>query len=59
VIVYHGPRDEVIPFFSSMGFEMPERKGVADVLQEITSRKDQKVRDLTLFPEPELLLRLP
>ncbi len=59
MIVYHGPRDEVIPFFSSMGFEMPERKGVADFLQEITSRKDQKVRDLTLFPEPELLLRLP
>ena len=44
VIVYHGPRDEVIPFFSSMGFDMPERKGVADFLQEITSRKDQKVR---------------
>ena len=31
------------PFFRSMGFEMPERKGVADFLQEITSRKDQKV----------------
>ena len=44
IIVYHGPRHEVIPFFSSLGFEMPERKGAADFLQEITSRKDQKVQ---------------
>ncbi len=43
VIVYHGPRDEIIPFFVSLGFELPERKGAADFLQEITSRKDQKV----------------
>jgi hypothetical protein len=43
MIVYHGPRDQVIPFFTSLGFELPERKGAADFLQEITSRKDQKV----------------
>ena len=43
VIVYHGPRDDIIPFFASLGFELPERKGAADFLQEITSRKDQKV----------------
>ena len=47
--MYHGPRDDVVPFFSSMGFEMPERKGVADFLQEITSRKDQKVRRCGCF----------
>ncbi|XP_061356268.1 pleiotropic drug resistance protein 1-like isoform X2 [Gastrolobium bilobum] len=40
-IVYQGPRENVIEFFESMGFKCPERKGVADFLQEVTSRKDQ------------------
>jgi ABC-type multidrug transport system ATPase subunit len=34
-IVYHGPRDNVLEFFESMGFRCPERKGVADFLQEV------------------------
>ncbi|XP_042516397.1 pleiotropic drug resistance protein 1-like [Macadamia integrifolia] len=41
-IVYQGPREHVLEFFESMGFKCPERKGVADFLQEVTSRKDQK-----------------
>ncbi|KAK1265449.1 Pleiotropic drug resistance protein 3 [Acorus gramineus] len=41
-IVYHGPRENVLEFFESMGFKCPERKGVADFLQEVTSRKDQQ-----------------
>ncbi|XP_022948694.1 pleiotropic drug resistance protein 1-like [Cucurbita moschata] len=41
-IVYQGPRDEVLQFFESMGFVCPERKGVADFLQEVTSKKDQE-----------------
>ncbi|XP_047960901.1 pleiotropic drug resistance protein 1-like isoform X1 [Salvia hispanica] len=40
-IVYQGPREHVIGFFRSMGFKCPERKGVADFLQEVTSRRDQ------------------
>ncbi|KAG9131354.1 hypothetical protein Leryth_006179 [Lithospermum erythrorhizon] len=36
-----GPREHVLEFFESMGFECPERKGVADFLQEVTSKKDQ------------------
>ncbi|XP_027333289.1 pleiotropic drug resistance protein 1-like isoform X2 [Abrus precatorius] len=40
-IVYQGPRENVLEFFESMGFRCPERKGVADFLQEVTSRKDQ------------------
>ncbi|KAG2244998.1 hypothetical protein Bca52824_093184, partial [Brassica carinata] len=40
-IVYHGPRDEVLRFFEECGFGCPERKGVADFLQEVISRKDQ------------------
>ncbi|WCJ40426.1 ABC transporter G family member 40 [Euphorbia peplus] len=41
-IVYQGPRESVLGFFESMGFKCPERKGVADFLQEVTSRKDQQ-----------------
>ncbi|KAG2673155.1 hypothetical protein I3760_13G076600 [Carya illinoinensis] len=40
-IVYQGPRAEVLEFFESLGFGLPPRKGVADFLQEVTSRKDQ------------------
>ncbi|KAL1831046.1 hypothetical protein ACET3Z_000697 [Daucus carota] len=41
-IVYQGPCENVLEFFESMGFVCPERKGVADFLQEVTSRKDQE-----------------
>ncbi|XP_054790659.1 ABC transporter G family member 31-like [Prosopis cineraria] len=40
-VVYHGPRDNVLEFFESLGFRLPPRKGVADFLQEVTSKKDQ------------------
>ncbi|XP_065865622.1 pleiotropic drug resistance protein 1-like isoform X2 [Euphorbia lathyris] len=40
-IVYQGPREHALEFFEYMGFKCPERKGVADFLQEVTSRKDQ------------------
>ncbi|XP_010533198.1 PREDICTED: ABC transporter G family member 32 [Tarenaya hassleriana] len=41
-IIYQGPREEVLGFFSSVGFSCPERKSVADFLQEVTSKKDQQ-----------------
>ncbi|GLU19232.1 hypothetical protein SLE2022_354930 [Rubroshorea leprosula] len=41
-IVYQGPRENVLGFFDYMGFKCPERKGVADFLQEVTSKKDQE-----------------
>ena len=40
-IIYHGPRDRVLEFFEDCGFKCPERKGVADFLQEVISIKDQ------------------
>ncbi|XP_050273497.1 pleiotropic drug resistance protein 3-like [Quercus robur] len=40
-IVYHGPRDHVLNFFEDCGFRCPERKGVAEFVQEVISRKDQ------------------
>ncbi|KAF5936343.1 hypothetical protein HYC85_027472 [Camellia sinensis] len=41
-IVYEGPHENVLEFFECMGFKCPERKGVADFLQEVTSKKDQE-----------------
>ncbi|KAI3523836.1 hypothetical protein L1887_02277 [Cichorium endivia] len=41
-IVYQGPSQNVLEFFEWMGFKCPERKGVADFLQEVTSKKDQE-----------------
>ncbi|KAJ1264617.1 hypothetical protein BS78_08G013200 [Paspalum vaginatum] len=41
-IVYHGPKSCVLSFFESCGFKCPERKGAADFLQEVLSRKDQQ-----------------
>ncbi|KAE8055599.1 hypothetical protein FH972_012428 [Carpinus fangiana] len=40
-IVYQGPRAEVLEFFEMLGFRLPPSKGVAEFLQEVTSRKDQ------------------
>ncbi|CAN6460430.1 unnamed protein product [Victoria cruziana] len=40
-IVYHGPRTLAVQFFESCGFKCPERKGTADFLQEVMSKKDQ------------------
>ncbi|XVF32975.1 hypothetical protein REPUB_Repub17cG0128800 [Reevesia pubescens] len=40
-IVYHGPRSDVQEFFEHCGFRCPPRKGLADFLQEVLSRKDQ------------------
>lgn len=42
LVVYQGPRENVLEFFEHIGFKCPERKGVADFLQEVTSRKDQQ-----------------
>ncbi|KAK2655148.1 hypothetical protein Ddye_008200 [Dipteronia dyeriana] len=41
-VVYQGPRENVLEFFEFMGFKCPDRKGVADFLQEVTSKKDQE-----------------
>ncbi|XP_039114168.1 ABC transporter G family member 41-like [Dioscorea cayenensis subsp. rotundata] len=41
-IVYQGPREQVLLFFEECGFRCPERKGEADFLQEVLSRRDQE-----------------
>ncbi|XP_059641743.1 ABC transporter G family member 42-like isoform X1 [Cornus florida] len=41
-IVYQGPREHALEFFESCGFRCPQRKGIADFLQEVISKKDQE-----------------
>ncbi|CAH9117683.1 unnamed protein product [Cuscuta europaea] len=41
-IVYQGPKENILEFFEDKGFRCPERKGTADFLQEVTSKKDQE-----------------
>ncbi|KAL1544434.1 Pleiotropic drug resistance protein 2 [Salvia divinorum] len=41
-VIYQGPRENILEFFESVGFKCPDRKGVADFLQEVTSAKDQE-----------------
>ncbi|KAK0593386.1 hypothetical protein LWI29_035829 [Acer saccharum] len=36
-IVYHGLRDNVLEFFEDCGFRCPQRKGIADFLQEVSA----------------------
>lgn len=38
-VVYHGPRDHVLDFFEDCGFKCPERKGVADFIQEASDHR--------------------
>lgn len=46
-----------MPFFNTLGFQVPPRKGVADFLQEVTSRVDQEVRPCLVNPHPVLTPR--
>lgn len=50
-IVYQGPREDVLEFFESMGFRCPERKGVADFLQEVRT-----VHHISMYTEVKFLL---
>ena len=47
-VVFHGPRENVVPHFQSLGFFVPDRKAVSDFLQEVTSKKDQQVSCRTI-----------
>ncbi|GJN14014.1 hypothetical protein PR202_gb00785 [Eleusine coracana subsp. coracana] len=41
-ILFHGLKNFILNFFESCGFKCPERKGAADFLQEVLSKKDQE-----------------
>jgi len=42
-IVYHGPRQNVIGFFNTIGFTCPSRKNIADFLQEASQHKLEQI----------------
>ncbi|CAN0241889.1 unnamed protein product, partial [Ectocarpus sp. 13 AM-2016] len=35
-IIFHGPREDVVPYFNSLGITCPPRKDEADWLAELT-----------------------
>eukprot|EP00891_Asterochloris_glomerata_P003325 jgi/Astpho2/3325/fgenesh1_pm.00054_%23_6_t len=41
-MVFHGPRQEILPYFSTVGFQPPERKNPADFVQEALEDAEQK-----------------
>jgi ABC-type multidrug transport system ATPase subunit len=51
-VVFHGPREAVVAHFSDLGLVVPQRCGVADFLQEVTTPSDQHVSAQT---RPRLL----
>ena len=48
-MVYHGPREHILPFFGSQGMHCPPRKADSDFLQEVTSRRNQQVNPMSPF----------
>eukprot|EP00884_Botryococcus_braunii_P019076 jgi/Botrbrau1/5852/Bobra.0366s0033.1 len=40
-LLFHGPREEILPFFASLGLECPVRKDPSTFLQEVTTPKGQ------------------
>ncbi len=46
ICIYYGPCTKVLPFFEGMGFQCPPRMAIPGFLQNITSSKDQQVRNL-------------
>ena len=57
-VVFHGPRENVVPHFQSLGFFVPERKAVSDFLQEVTSKKDQQVSCRTINASSDCCVKL-
>ena len=42
-MLFQGPCKEVMPFFQGLGFDIPERKGIPDFMQEVSGLRDQQV----------------
>ncbi|CAN0245089.1 unnamed protein product, partial [Scytosiphon promiscuus] len=44
-IIYHGPREDVVPYFNSLGITCPARKDEADWLVELTGDPGKAYRN--------------
>ncbi|GAB4819215.1 hypothetical protein N2152v2_006261 [Parachlorella kessleri] len=49
-VIYHGPVDQVLPFFNTLGYACPERKDPGSFLQEVTTPLGQ-----LSYATPELM----
>lgn len=52
-VVYHGPREDVLPYFSSIGFECPFDRDIADFIQEVTTSARVKYQVKNDAPQNE------
>lgn len=50
--VYHGPTEHVLEFFGTNGFKCPERKGIADFLQEVMPQNLISTTSSTIYNIP-------
>ncbi|GBG34978.1 ABC transporter G family member 31 [Hondaea fermentalgiana] len=52
-IVYHGPRENVLPYFASIGFECPHDRDIADFILEVTTPAREIYRTRADAPNDE------
>ncbi|GBG33920.1 ABC transporter G family member 31 [Hondaea fermentalgiana] len=52
-IVYHGPRENVLPYFSSIGFDCPHDRDIADFIQEVTTPARTRYQTRSDAPDSE------
>ena len=43
-IIYHGPRERVLPYFESLGYVCPSHVDAADFLQEVSDLSTRSTR---------------
>lgn len=56
-ILYHGPRELVLPFFESQGFVCPPKKGAADFLQEVPTLAGKRRQGREACAQPSNVCR--
>ena len=54
-VVYHGPKEDVLPFFERLGFRLPPRKGIGDFLQEASTTPHVSMHQRRLVPSSSAL----
>ena len=44
-ILYHGKREQVLPYFESIGYKCPAHRDIADFVQEVSSERGDQYRE--------------
>lgn len=52
-VIFHGQREQALPYFETLGFRCPPRRDVADFLLDLASDK-QHVYEIPSFPEDSI-----